>query len=187
MPPSRLDQRAASRGVTLLELITVLLVIAILAVILLPVYAQIRQRTQKASCIGNLRSLHVAADLYVQEHHHWPQIKSKGVERKEVATNWISALEPYGLKQINWICPAVQQLLQSPDLTDHDNARLDYVATPFDSKPQTPYQWANQPWFIETADAHGNGNLILFPNGRIQELGDFKDSLKKPGAHSGTP
>ena len=179
------DHRFSSHGVTLLELVTVILIIAILATMLLPVYAQIVQRTQKASCISNLRALHVAANLYVQEHRQWPQIAVKQADPKDVATAWINALAPYGLSQVNWICPTVQRLLQNPDLTDHDNTRIDYIATPFDSKPQTPYQWANQPWFIEAADAHGNGNLILFPNGRVQELGDFKQMIKSSPASAG--
>lgn len=186
---SSLENRSASRGVTLLELVTVLLVIAILAVMLLPVLAQVQRRTEKAGCINNLRALHVAADSYLQDHHVWPQISSKGVEPKDLATSWINALAPYGLTQNNWICPTVQKALQNPDLTDHDNARIDYMATPFDKNPQTPFRWQMQPWFVEAADVHGNGNLILFPDGHVQELGEFKDMLQKaksspaPAAH----
>ena len=174
--------RLSCRAVTLLELVTVLLVIAILIVILLPVYAQFQRRAQKTACLNNLRSLHVAADLYLQEHHAWPQIKTSGVEPNDLATSWIDALAPYGLAQINWVCPTIQQMLQNPDLTNHDNARIDYMATPFDSNPQTPFRWSMQPWFVESGDVHGNGNLILFPDGHIQELGDFKSMIQR-GSH----
>ncbi len=180
------DRRSAPGGFTLLELMTVILVIAILVVMLLPVYAQLQRRAEKASCMNNLRSLHVAANLYLQEHHMWPQIGIKGVEPQDAATSWINALQPYGLAQNNWVCPTIQRELQNPDLTNHDNARIDYMATPFDTNPQTPFRWSSQPWFVETADVHGNGNLILFPDGHIQELGDFRDAIIKGSQGSTT-
>ena len=165
----------------MLELMTVALVIGILLVLLLPVYDQVQRRLEKTNCIANLRSLHVGADLYLQEHRSWPQIATDGVEPNIVAKNWIAALQPYGLSQINWLCPTVQKELQNPDMSDPENTRIDYASTPFDTKPQTPYQWKNQPWFVESSDVHGNGNLILFPDGHVQEMGDFKALLKSQG------
>ena len=177
---------SAPDGLTLLELITVMLVVAILAVMLLPVFAGIRARADKAGCISNLRSLHVAADLYLQEHHTWPQVKSAGVSPEDLAIKWVATLRPYGLNEINWVCPTLQRDLQNPDLTMPDSARVDYAATPFDTNPTTPFKWATQPWFVESADVHGNGNLILFPDGHVQELGDYKASVKSGGSASAT-
>ena len=167
---------------TVLEVVTVMLVIIILVVIMLPVFAQIQRRAEKAGCIANLRALHVAADLYMQEHHFWPQIKTNGVDPTTVATKWIAALQPYGIAQVNWECPTIQKSLHNPDMTDPDNARIDYISSPFDMNPQSPYRWATQPWFIESSDNHGGGNLILFPDGHVQELGDFLAQMKKTPA-----
>ena len=146
---------------------------------LFPVYAQIVRRMERAQCLSNLKSLHVAADLYLQEHRMWPQVVTQGVDQKTVASTWINTLQPYGLAQVNWICPTMQKLLQNPDLTDPNNARIDYIATPFDRNPMTPMRWAAQPWFIESGDVHGNGNLMVFPDGHTQELGDFLSILHK--------
>jgi prepilin-type N-terminal cleavage/methylation domain-containing protein len=170
------------RAFTLLELMTVILIVAILAVMLLPVYQQMQLRSSRSHCIENLRSLHVAADLYVQEHHFWPQIKNDGVSSQTVATKWIAHLQPYGVAQINWICPAIQELLHNPDLTNSQNVRIDYTATPFDTKPTTPYQWAKQPWFVENGNMHGNGNLIIYPDGHVQEMNDIL-STAPPSSH----
>ncbi len=60
--------------------------------------------------------------------------------------------------------------MRSPDLSKPENARVDYIATPFDDKPVSPHQWPRQPWFAETADVHGNGNLIVFTDGSISDL-----------------
>ena len=177
--------RNAVRGVTLLELVTVILVILILGVILLPVYSAVQRRTDKAACLANLRSLHTAANLYLQEHHMWPQVKSEGVEPEDFATTWVATLKPYGLSEINWVCPTIQRELQNPDLTVHDNARIDYRAMPFDTNPQTPFRWS-MPWFVESGDMHGNGNLMIFPDGHEQELGDFKEMMKGSKGGSST-
>ena len=172
---------------TLLELTTVVLVLLILGVLLLPVYAGVLRRTEKTSCISNLHALHVGVDMYIQDHHVWPQIKTKGVEPQDVATSWINALQPYGLAQKNWLCPTVQKNLGNPDMTDHENARVDYAAMTFDSNPRTPFRWSLMPWFAETVDAHGNGQLLIFPDGHVQELGDFKAMLKKSPAPAPAP
>ncbi len=174
------------RAFTLLELLTAVLVVAILAVMLLPVYGSLLNRFARVKCTGNLRGLHVAANLYLQDHHAWPQIQTAGVTRDVVANAWISHLQPYGLDQINWICPTIQQVLDSPDLSVPANARIDYTATPFDTNPLTPFKWAKQPWFVENGNMHGDGNLLVFPDGHVQALNEFIQGLPPP-ASGGTP
>ena len=173
---------------TLLEIMTVLIVISILAVILAPLAPGLQARAQKAKCIGNLRSLEVAANLYVQDNHHWPQISGNGSQDKVVAQAWIAALAPYGLSQINWVCPTIQQALHSPDLTQSSNTRVDYMAMPFGTKPNAPFQYAKQPWFIESADVHGNGQEIIFPDGHIEEADDIiRAHSSGGGSPAGSP
>ena len=150
---------------------TVVVVLTIIAVMLFPIINQVRSRLDRTRCAANLRDLHVAAALYVQERRSWPQIVVPGSSGSAaVADRWIDALRPYGLDQSAWICPTVQRLMGGPDLSKPENHRIDYVATPFDAKPLTPYKWATQPWFIEKGNMHGNGNLIIFPDGHIQAL-----------------
>jgi hypothetical protein len=60
--------------------------------------------------------------------------------------------------------------MQNPDYLKPENARVDYVATPFDDKPTTPDQWPRQPWFAEVGDVHGHGKLIIFTDGGITDL-----------------
>ena len=156
-----------------MELMAVLIVISILVVITAPGISYLRARSQKVQCLSNLRSLHVAAGSYVQDNHQWPQITVTTPGDPANAHAWISALQPYELAQINWVCPAIQQALGSPDLTNPDNARVDYYATPFDTRERSPFQYSRQPWFNETADMHGNGQEIIFPDGHIEEAGDL--------------
>jgi len=159
-------------GFTLLEVFVVIVIIAILATLLLPVFSKMRARAQRVQCMANLRSLYVAAESYVQQYGSWPQIPVLDSDSadQDYANAWIAALAPFGPTQKTWICPTIQELLRNPDLSKPENIRVDYVATPFDDKPPTPHQWAKQPWFAETGDVHGNGNLIIFTDGSISDL-----------------
>lgn len=165
-------RRAAVRGFTLLEVLVVVVIIGILAALLFPVLSVMRARAQRVQCMGNLRSLYVAAESYLQQNGSWPQIggDDSNTAEQDEANAWISALAPFGPTQKTWICPTVQELLQNPDLSKPENVRIDYIATPFDDKPPTPHQWPTQPWFIESADVHGNGNLIILTDGSISDL-----------------
>ena len=181
---SRRPTKCRTHAFTLLELMTIVIVVCILIVMLFPVYSQIERRVERSHCVANLRNLHVAANLYLQEHRMWPQIGTKGVDTATVATNWINTLQPYGLTQLDWICPTTQKLLQNPDFSDPANARIDYIATPFDRNPLTPMRWAAQPWFIEAGDVHGNGNLMVFPDGHVQEVADLLAAAQKQSSAS---
>jgi len=157
---------------TLLEVLVVVVIIGILATLLIPVFSKMRARAQRVQCMANLRSLYVATESYIQQNGSWPQIPVSDSDSSEqdYANAWIAALTPFGPAQKNWICPTIQELLQDPDLSKPENVRVDYVATPFDDKPPTPHQWPKQPWFAETGDVHGNGNLIIFTDGSISDL-----------------
>jgi prepilin-type N-terminal cleavage/methylation domain-containing protein len=52
---------------TLIELLVVIAIIAILAAILFPVFAQLRDKARQATCQSNLRQLGVGLNLYAQD------------------------------------------------------------------------------------------------------------------------
>ena len=162
--------RRTARAFTLLEVLVAIGIIAILGVLVLVAAGGLRQRAQRAQCMANLRSLHVAANLHVQEHNQWPQIYTVANADKtdeEFAELWIAALQPYGVQRKTWICPSIQSDSGNPDYLRPGDVRIDYISTAFDDKPGTPHEWPEQPWFIERGNMHGRGNLIIFANGRI--------------------
>jgi prepilin-type N-terminal cleavage/methylation domain-containing protein/prepilin-type processing-associated H-X9-DG protein len=64
------------KGFTLIELLVVVAIIAILAAILFPVFAQARESARKASCTSNLRQIGTATQMYLQDYdgqffQHW--------------------------------------------------------------------------------------------------------------------
>ena len=163
---------------SLLELMTVIMIIALLAVLTFPAINMVRQRAEKIRCTGNLRNLYYGANSYVQDKGSWPQINPSLMKTNstEYAAEWIAALEPFGIGRDVWICPTLQRNMNNPDYIKPANARTDYFATPFDEKRLTPYQWQTQPWFIERGSVHGSGNLLIFTDGRIESL----DDIRKP-------
>jgi len=163
----------AKRGTgafTLIELATVIVVIAILATMIAGMAVELRGRADRAKCVQNLKNLYTGAASYLIQQGAWPQIDPTQ-DKTLYAKAWVAALQPLGLTQENWICPTVQRVLNNPDLTTDDNYRIDYMATPFDDKPMTPFLWPHQPWFVERGSVHGTGgNLIIWANGQIVTL-----------------
>jgi len=168
----RRPQERRQTAFTLLEVFTVVVIIAILAALLLPVFSSLRSRAQRVQCTANLRSLYLAANVYVQQNGSWPQItmSDSDTAEQDYANAWIAALAPFGPTQKTWICPTIQGLVGNPDLSNPQNVRVDYIAMTFDDKPTTPYLWPRQPWFAELGDVHGHGNLIVFADGSISDL-----------------
>jgi type II secretory pathway pseudopilin PulG len=155
-----------------------ILVVAIIAAMIFPVFTTFQARGERAKCTANLRSLHVAAGLYVQDHQQWPQLgNTASMESTQVAGLWIDTLKPYGLTQQNWICPTVQHMLDGPDLSLPENKRVDYIATAFNASPRAPFLYPTQPWFAEAGNVHGDGNLIIFPDGHVESLKEFMDRV----------
>lgn len=59
---------ARREGFTLVELLTVIGIIAVLAAILFPVFSSARAKARQATCLSNLQQIGVAIESYVQDH-----------------------------------------------------------------------------------------------------------------------
>jgi type II secretory pathway pseudopilin PulG len=154
-----------------MELLIVIVVIGILATILIAVLGQLRSRAQRTQCVANLHALHIGVELYQQQNGMWPQLRRANFSTPEsFAEAWVEALNPFGVQRQTWICPTMQEQLQNPDYSSANDARIDYAAIPFDDKAFTPHKWVTQPWFVEVGDVHGNGNLMIFPDGSVSDL-----------------
>jgi prepilin-type N-terminal cleavage/methylation domain-containing protein/prepilin-type processing-associated H-X9-DG protein len=93
------------RGFTLIELLVVIAIIAILAAILFPVFAKVREKARQSSCASNEKQIGLAIIQYVQDNdERWP-----AVMRQDAAgwTFWQVAVQPYVKSAGIFRCPSV--------------------------------------------------------------------------------
>jgi type II secretory pathway pseudopilin PulG len=149
----------------LVETVAVLLVLAILAILLVPNAHRIVGAAQQAVCASHMRSIRVALGSYLEDHQMvWPQ-GSPLPQEPGWAEFWIRTLAPYGVTERTWQCPTIRGLMKEQGLTEFG---LHYAPTQFDATPNIANRWSTQPWLIEVADAHGQGPLICFPDGSVK-------------------
>lgn len=163
---------AKARGISLLELVLVISILAVLAAMAVPAYGFFRRKAEDATCMANLRSLHASFSSYIQDHGMvWPQNPYQldtGSDPEQESKWWFEALEPYGGTREVWLCPSERRGFAID--TDKEHHEMSYVPTAFDEIPNRAYQWARQPWLIERGGFHNEGeaNLIM-PDGSMRK------------------
>jgi prepilin-type N-terminal cleavage/methylation domain-containing protein/prepilin-type processing-associated H-X9-DG protein len=90
------------RGFTLIELLVVIAVIAILAAILFPVFAQAREKARGARCLANMRQIGMAANMYLDDWDGRLYFHHAGLEE----ITWASRLLPYTRNPQIYLCPS---------------------------------------------------------------------------------
>jgi len=110
------------KGFTLIELLVTIAIIALLAALLLPALARAKESGRRASCINNLRQLHIALALYADQNDglYPPRTNIK---------RWPAYLQPIMDNLRIMICPTDKPLPGSD--TDADQAPRSYVANVF--------------------------------------------------------
>jgi prepilin-type N-terminal cleavage/methylation domain-containing protein/prepilin-type processing-associated H-X9-DG protein len=90
------------QGFTLIEVLVVIAIIAILAAILFPVFAQAREKARMTSCLSNMKQIGVGLMMYVQDYDQtYPRIRFVGGDYV-----WRNAVEPYLKNQGILACPS---------------------------------------------------------------------------------
>jgi type II secretory pathway pseudopilin PulG len=158
------------KALTLTETLISLGILIILAAIVFSITPGLLQRFAKAQCISNLRSLHTAFSAYIADNERWPQApKGTGSNGQTYEQWWMTTMDPYVDTRAVWQCP----VLRAGKIADASGkpVQMHYVPTQFDAGKASPFKWSTQPWLIEMGNAHGDGGLILFPDGRVESLG----------------
>ena len=150
------------RGFTLVELLTVIGIIAELSANLFPVFATARAKARSARCLHNMQQIGTAIEVYVQDHHGFlppwscthpgsdPWTTPSGDENapRDGVVTWDLSIMPY-LKQA--------ELLECPD-NPNPNAR--------DSRSYAIAQYTQRPFTL--------------PGGAVIAVGGYKDDIPKP-------
>jgi prepilin-type N-terminal cleavage/methylation domain-containing protein/prepilin-type processing-associated H-X9-DG protein len=120
----------ARSGFTLIELLVVIAIIAILAAILFPVFARVREKARQTACASNLRQIGTAFQMYTLDNDDllpdrrdlknslpggwkpwgaaWPTSDPRG--------GWaLLVLDPYMRNEGIWSCPSVKGAMGTVD------------------------------------------------------------------------
>jgi prepilin-type N-terminal cleavage/methylation domain-containing protein/prepilin-type processing-associated H-X9-DG protein len=97
-------------GFTLIELLVVIAVIALLAAILFPVFAQALEKGRQTSCLSNVKQIATAIMLYLQDHDEFfpPVVEIYPSDVWLFEGTWMKRLEPYTKNLGIFICPSSQ-------------------------------------------------------------------------------
>ena len=111
------------RAFTLIELLVVITIIAILAAILFPVFAQAKASAKKAACLSHQRQVGIALQMYIQDHDDQLFFFAHAIDPSRT-----SPLVPYGVTRENRWWNQIQPYMKN----------LDMIASPSDGK-QRPH------------------------------------------------
>ena len=96
-------KHSIKRGFTLIEILIVLVILALLAALLLPVFSRARESARTASCASNLRQIGQAITLYVQDNNQRFPLAVQPLN-----CTWVDTIYPYAKSTKVFSCPAAQ-------------------------------------------------------------------------------
>jgi prepilin-type N-terminal cleavage/methylation domain-containing protein len=123
--------RACRRsGFTLIELLVVIAIIAILAALLFPVFAQVREKGRQTSCLSNLKQLGTAMLMYASDHDGFfpPVVGRQPQETRAYEWSWLHRIEPYVKSGALFIDPSAA--VRSTDWQQNEDILRSYGYSP---------------------------------------------------------
>lgn len=125
-------------GFTLIELLVVIAIIAILAAILFPVFAQVREKARQTTCASNEKEIALGILMYTQDYdEHFPS-----ADNTYTKVQWEAAVQPYiknGAPGTAWNGTELGGIWTCPDSPIKDYNSYD---VPMDI---CPYIWDSHP------------------------------------------
>jgi prepilin-type N-terminal cleavage/methylation domain-containing protein/prepilin-type processing-associated H-X9-DG protein len=132
----------ARKAFTLIELLVVIAVIAILAAILFPVFAQAREKARATSCLSNMKQIGLALRIYMDDNDgrlFFRVTTNAASTRANVSVprthpdynklQWWNELMPYINTNDIFACPSDSGPTLSPDAAGTPRIRRSYIAS----------------------------------------------------------
>jgi prepilin-type N-terminal cleavage/methylation domain-containing protein/prepilin-type processing-associated H-X9-DG protein len=128
------------KAFTLIELLVVIAVIAILAAILFPVFAQAREKARSIACLSNVKQLGTATQMYLQDYDErlffrasatMPSVSRSGAIIPAAAQPpvlWWNGIQPYTKNIQILVCPGDPAPAPSKDQNGSLTIKRSYIA-----------------------------------------------------------
>src|SRR5688500_13924616 len=104
-------RRESRSGFTLVELLVVIAVIVILAAILFPVFAQVREKGRQTACLSNVKQMAAGLMMYVQDYDEVfpPVLGFEPGQTYYYQASWMNRLQPYIRNVALFVCPSANR------------------------------------------------------------------------------
>ena len=163
------------KGFTLIELLVVIAIIAILAAILFPVFAQVREKARQTSCLSNLKNLGTAIALYTDDHHEtFPMGRMPGDASQGAYTYprcyWSANLFPYVKDWKMFYCPSYWNSYNK-DASDNDQF-LNALGGGYTANPNVMGDTLNNFPAVKMARVKSPSNCVVMYEGGIYLMAD---------------
>lgn len=185
--------RHARRGLTLVELMMVITIIAILAVVSFQGYSKFREKAEMVDAMTKMKTIYNSLQGYINQNHQWPQ-EPQDVSHEDLCEWWMKALEPYGTSQETWFSTAhLRQVNRQLKESGGKSVELKDMGSNSDLKIPSFYpaefedlddalSYKTQPWVMESGEYHGaTGMLVVFPDGTIHTMPTLGQHHKMKG------
>jgi len=145
-----------TKGFTLIELLVVIAIIAILAAILFPVFAKVREKARQTSCASNMKQIGLALIQYVQDYdERYPAREYDN----DPAKSWRIGVFPYVKAKGVFSCPSNP----TGTVNGFDGYPVSYGGN-YNSSPYYNQDWGNMyPGGINGTGVFGDWNAPGVP------------------------
>lgn len=168
---------SAHRGFTLVEMLTVIAIIALLAAVLFPVFASSRARGRDATCVSNLKQIGMALKLYGADCGEFlPLANNRPSE--DGSPGLPAVLASYAGDTRIFRCPSDIDDMWKPVDDGGEGTSYDYALGMLNIG--MPIQRQDRPWNMENSTCplvsdfsenwHTGGANVLFADGHVKSI-----------------
>ena len=153
--------RLNGRVFTLIELLTVIAIIAILAAILFPVYNKLKAKGYQSVCFSNMRQIAIACTLYAGDNKDFAPGSAIDWWNEQCykRSNWCREIAPYVKSDELFKCPATKKAALWQGWVNISGG----AAGP----PGEARWWTSFGYNCYLGNFDANGNIITDPNWRV--------------------
>jgi prepilin-type N-terminal cleavage/methylation domain-containing protein/prepilin-type processing-associated H-X9-DG protein len=119
------ERPVRKRGFTLIELLVVIAIITVLAAMLLPVFAQAREKARQIVCMSNQKQLGMAIQMYTEDYSERLPLAAYLTGDYSFVT-WHNLTDPYAHSKQIWYCPS--SLVGRTDASGAETTHFGYNA-----------------------------------------------------------